>query len=192
MVTATEIKEKALAMGARAVGIASVEAINRFAPPGHRPADQLKGAQSVVVLGGGEPTAGAWRAGSNRVLGSIGYNRSQLASAARQLSYFIEDRYGYYAIPIPTGDWVGSLSLYELEGLCGNGRIGDPLHGRRDPLEPSIRPALLQRRYHHHAAAGRRPTGEARLPARLLCPSVGEEADDALSLFLPGLPFRGD
>jgi hypothetical protein len=70
--TANEIKEKALAMGAKAAGIASVEAINRFAPPGHRPADQLKGAQSVVVLGGGEPTAGAWRAGTNRVLGSIG------------------------------------------------------------------------------------------------------------------------
>lgn len=96
METATEIKEKALAMGAKAVGIASVNAINRFAPPGHRPADQLKGAQSVVVLGGGEPTAGAWRAGTNRVLGSIGYNRGQLASAARQLSYFIEERYGYY------------------------------------------------------------------------------------------------
>src|SRR4030042_5310080 len=112
METATEIKEKALAMGARAVGIASVEAINCFAPPGHRPSDQLKGARSVVVLGGGEPTAGAWRAGNNRVLGSIGYNRSQLASAARQLSYFIEDRYGYYTIPFPTGDWVGPYPLY--------------------------------------------------------------------------------
>jgi len=33
MVTATEIKEEALAMEAKAVGIASVEAINRFAPP---------------------------------------------------------------------------------------------------------------------------------------------------------------
>ena len=82
----SEIREKALAMGARAVGIASVEAINRIAPPGHRPDDLLKGAKSVVVLGGGEPTAGAWRTGTNRVLGSIGYNRSHLASDARQLS----------------------------------------------------------------------------------------------------------
>jgi len=32
MDTATEIKEKALAMGAKAVGIASFEAINRVAP----------------------------------------------------------------------------------------------------------------------------------------------------------------
>ena len=111
MKSAIEIKEKALAMGAKAVGIASVDAINRIAPPGHRPSDQLKGAKSVVVVGGGEPTAGAWRTGTNRVLGSIGYNRSQLASAARQLSYFIEDRYGYYTISIPTGDWVGTIPI---------------------------------------------------------------------------------
>jgi len=103
-VTATEFKEKALAMGAKAVGIASVKAINRFAPPGHRPSDLLKGAQIAVGLGGSEPMAGAWRTGTNRVLGSIEYNRSQLASAARQLAYFIEDRYGYYPIPIPTED----------------------------------------------------------------------------------------
>jgi epoxyqueuosine reductase QueG len=122
--TANEIKEKALAMGAKAAGIASVKAINRFAPPGHRPSDLLKGAQSVVVVGGGEPTAGAWRTGTNRVLGSIGYNRSQLASAARQLSYFMEERYGYYTLPIPTGDWVGHypyMSLKVCAELAGLG-----------------------------------------------------------------------
>jgi len=113
--TANEIKEKALAMGAKAAGIASVKAINRFAPAGHRPSDLLKGAQSVVVVGGGEPTAGAWRTGTNRVLGSIGYNRSQLASVARQLSYFMEERYGYYTIPIPTGDWVGHYPYMSLK-----------------------------------------------------------------------------
>jgi len=122
--TANEIKEKALAMGAKAAGIASVKAINRFAPAGHRPSDLLKGAQSVVVVGGGEPTAGAWRTGTNRVLGSIGYNRSQLASAARQLAYFMEERYGHYTIPIPTGDWVGHypyMSLKVCAELAGLG-----------------------------------------------------------------------
>ena len=113
----TKIKEKALSMGAKAVGIASVEDINRFAPPGHRPDDILRDAKSVVVLGGGEPTLGAWRAGTNRVLGSIGYNRSQLASAARQLAYHIEDRFQYYAIPIPTGDWIGHYPYMSLK-LC--------------------------------------------------------------------------
>lgn len=117
MGAASEIKEKALAMGAKVVGIASVEAINRFAPPGHRPDNLLKGAKSVVVLGGGEPTAGAWRTGTNRVLGSIGYNRSQLSSAARQLAYYVEDRYQHYTIPIPTGDWVGHYPYMSLK-LC--------------------------------------------------------------------------
>jgi hypothetical protein len=113
----TEIREKALAMGAKAVGIASVKAINRFAPAGHRPDDLLKGAKSVVVLGGGEPTAGAWRTGVNRALGSIGYNRNQLGSAARQLSYYLEDRFQYCTIPIPTGDWVGHYPYMSLK-LC--------------------------------------------------------------------------
>lgn len=124
MVAATEIKEKALAMGSRAVGIASVESINRFAPPGHRPSDHLKGARSVVVIGGGEPTAGAWKTGANRVLGSIGYNRSQLAGAARQLAYFIEQRYGYYTIPIPTGDWVGHYPYMSLKVCAEQAGLG--------------------------------------------------------------------
>ena len=114
---ATEIKEKALSMEARTVGIASVKAINRFAPSGHRPDDMLKGARSVVVLGGNEPTAGAWRAGTSRVLGSIGYSRSQLASSARRLAYYIEDRFGYYAIPIPSGNWIGHYPYISLK-LC--------------------------------------------------------------------------
>jgi len=117
METVTKIKEKALAMGARAVGIASVEDINRFAPSGHRPDDLLKGAKSVVVLGGNEPTGGAWRSGTNRVLGSIGYNRSQMASAARGLAYYLEDHYGYFTIPVPSGDWAGHYPYISLK-LC--------------------------------------------------------------------------
>ena len=98
-----EIKEKALSMGARAVGIASVEEINRFAPPGHRPDDLLKGAKSVIIIAGGEPSAGAWRAGEHRVLASIGYNRSPMSSAARHLSTFMEDNYRHYTIRYRVG-----------------------------------------------------------------------------------------
>jgi hypothetical protein len=113
----TEIKEKALSLGVRAVGIASVESIIPHAPPNHRPDDMLKDARSVVVLGGNEPTAGAWQSGSNRVLGSIGYNRTHLASAARQLAYYVEERFGYYAIPIPSGNWIGHYPYISLK-LC--------------------------------------------------------------------------
>ena len=112
-----EIKDKALSMGARAAGVASVKAINQFAPPGYRPDDILKGAKSVVVLGGNEPTMGAWRSGTNRVLGSIGYNRSMLGAAARKLSYYLEDNYGYFAIPVPSGNATGHYPYMSLK-LC--------------------------------------------------------------------------
>jgi hypothetical protein len=112
-----EIKDKALSMGARVAGVASVEAINQFAPPGYRPDDILKGAKSVVVLGGNEPTMGAWRSGTNRVLGSIGYNRSMLGAAARKLAYYLEDNYGYFAIPVPSGNATGHYPYISLK-LC--------------------------------------------------------------------------
>lgn len=112
-----EIKEKALSLGARAVGIASVVAIDQYAPAGHRPDDLLRHARSVVVLGGGQPTAGAWRTVSNRVLGSIGYSRGEIGAAARRLSYFLEDRFGYYTIPIPTGNHTGHYPYLSLK-LC--------------------------------------------------------------------------
>lgn len=112
-----EIKEKALSLGARAVGIASVKDINRFAPPGHRPDDLLKGAKSVIVIAGGEPSAGAWRAGEHRVLASIGYNRSPMSSAARRMSMFMEETYRHYTIPIPSGNKVGHTPYISLK-LC--------------------------------------------------------------------------
>jgi hypothetical protein len=112
-----QIIEKALSLGARVAGVARVDAINRFAPPGYRPDDLLKGALSVIVLGGNEPTAGAWRSGTHRVLGSIGYNRTLLATAARRLAYFIEDHFEYYSIPIPSGNRTGHYPYISLK-LC--------------------------------------------------------------------------
>ena len=62
-----QILEKALSLGARAVVIATVDSVNHLAPSGYRPDDMLTGALTVIVLGGNEPTAGAWRSGTNRV-----------------------------------------------------------------------------------------------------------------------------
>lgn len=106
-----------MALGARAVGIASVGDINRFAPKGYRPDDLLKRAKSVVIVAGGEPSAGAWRAGTHRTLASIGYNRSPMASAARNLSIFMEDYYRHFTIPIPTGNKTGHQPYISLK-LC--------------------------------------------------------------------------
>ena len=112
-----EIKKKGLSFGSRVAGIASVDSINRFAPEGHRPDDLLTGARSVIVLGGGEPTGGAWKSRTNRVMGSIGYSRNSLGSAARQLAYYIEERFGYYAAPIPSGNKIGHYPYISLK-LC--------------------------------------------------------------------------
>ena len=112
-----KIKAEGLAMGAKVVGIAAVKAINRFAPAGHRPDDMLPKAKSVIVIGEPGPTAGAWKAASQRVLGNIGYSRGQLPALARRLAHFIENSLGYYAIPIPSEMRVGhypSMSLLIL------------------------------------------------------------------------------
>jgi len=119
-----KIKEKGLAMGARVVGIASVERINRFAPAGHRPDDMLPKAKSVIVIAEPGPTAGAWKAASQRVLGNIGYSRGQLPALARRLAHFIENSLGYYAIPIPSEMRVGhypSMSLKLCAEMAGLG-----------------------------------------------------------------------
>ena len=46
--------------GALAVGVASVEDVERIAPPGHRPSDVLPHVRAVISIGIGGPTAGDW------------------------------------------------------------------------------------------------------------------------------------
>ena len=119
-----KIKETCLDMGAKAVGIASVETVNRFALSGNRPDDMLPEARSVIVMGDQGPTAGAWKATSHRVLGNIGYSRGQLPALARRLAHCIEDTFGYYAIPIPSEMRVGhypSMSLKLCAEMAGLG-----------------------------------------------------------------------
>lgn len=117
------IKQFALQRGATAVGIADAAEVARYAPPGHRPADLLRGARSVVVVAGGQPSAGAWRAGTARAQASIGYNRSVAGTVAYQLTSYIEREFGYYAMLCPSSLEAGhypyaSLKLLaELAGL---------------------------------------------------------------------------
>lgn len=118
-----EIKAEVLRAGAVAAGIASVEMVNRYAPPGHRPDDILCGAKSVVVVAGGQPTGGAWRAGRARVQASVGYNRSFAGGVALRVAHFIEERYRYRAMPCPSSleaghyPYVSLKLLAELAGL---------------------------------------------------------------------------
>lgn len=54
------IFEYAKKRGALAVGVADLEAIQRIAPAGHRPSDIMPRVRSVIALGVGGQTQGAW------------------------------------------------------------------------------------------------------------------------------------
>lgn len=112
-----EIKAEAVRAGAAVAGIASADAVNAVAPAGHRPEDLLPGAKSVIVVAGGQPTGGAWFAGSARVQASIGYNRSVASTAANKIAHFLEERYGYRAMPAPSGLRAGHYPYMSLK-LC--------------------------------------------------------------------------
>lgn len=95
-----DIKQFALARGEAVVGFASVEDVNRYAPPGHRPTDFLEGACSVVVTGSALP-AGAWRSPHPYTLEWGAFNLVG-RGVALPLARHIEKAYGYYALPAPT------------------------------------------------------------------------------------------
>jgi len=71
---ASRIKEVAIDAGIDVVGIAPVERWDDAAPDGHRPADILPGARSVIVLGARGPTAGAWQNSDHRFIEGNGYD----------------------------------------------------------------------------------------------------------------------
>lgn len=109
--------------GTTVVGIASVDDVNRYAPKGHRPDDMLKGAKSVVVVGIGLTSAGAWHAGQPRAQASVCYNRMAAPSVAQHIVRLIEENYGYYALSCPPGlangrqPYVSLKLLAEMAGL---------------------------------------------------------------------------
>ena len=54
------ILDYCLGKGALAAGVADLEAIERIAPAGHRPSDLMPRVRSVISLGVGGQTQGAW------------------------------------------------------------------------------------------------------------------------------------
>jgi hypothetical protein len=118
------IKAEALRVGAVAAGIASVDDVNRYAPEGHRPSDLLKGARSVVVVAGGQPSAGAWRSGRARAQASVGYNRSFASSTAQKIAQFIEGRYGYCAMQCPSSLVAGHYPYASLKLMAEMAGLG--------------------------------------------------------------------
>jgi epoxyqueuosine reductase QueG len=94
------VKEVAINAGIDVIGIAPVERWDDAAPKGHRPADILPGARSVVVVGARGPTAGAWKCPDHRFMEVNGYDfRNDLVTHI--VADYIEREFDHYAIMAP-------------------------------------------------------------------------------------------
>ena len=117
------IKEVGRKAGALVVGVAAADAFNEFVPDGHRPADLLPEAKSVVVAGNLGPTAGAWHCPDHRVMEINGYDFRENV-AIHVMCDFIERELGYQAIQaasLPTSGHQPPMSMMLAAVLAGLG-----------------------------------------------------------------------
>ena len=121
--------------GALAVGVADLEAIERIAPPGHRPSDIMPRVKSVISIGVGGQTQGAWTVPA-KAMGYFGSTEGRAYTVAYGLSFFIESRFQARTIYCPpdldneAGPRVPlqSLKLHaELAGIGARSLAGDIL-----------------------------------------------------------------
>jgi len=121
--------------GALAVGIADLESIDLVAPPGHRPRDILPGVRSVISLGVGGQTQGAWSV-PTKAFAYFGSTEGRAYSIAYGCSFFLENRFRARSVYCPPDmDPEGgariplqSLKLHaELAGIGARSLAGDIL-----------------------------------------------------------------
>ena len=124
-----------LRKGALVAGIADLAAVERIAPAGHRPSDLMPRVKSVVTVGVGGSTQGAWRVPA-KALGYFGSTESRAYKIVYGLAFFIEQKFGAQAIYCPPDmdPELGaryplqSLKLHaELAGLGARSLAGDIL-----------------------------------------------------------------
>ena len=121
--------------GALAVGVADLTAIDLVAPPGHRPRDILPGVRSVISVGVGGQTQGAWTV-PTKAFAYFGSTEGRAYSIAYGCSFFIENRFRARSVYCPPDmDPEGgariplqSLKLHaELAGIGARSLAGDIL-----------------------------------------------------------------
>ena len=121
--------------GALAVGVAELAAVERICPPGHRPSDIMPKVRSVISLGVGGQTRGAWSVPA-KALGYFGSTETRGYGIAYGLSFFIESKFGVETIYCPpdmdpeAGPRVPLQSLKvhaELAGIGARSLAGDIL-----------------------------------------------------------------
>lgn len=130
-----EILAYARKRGALAVGVADLSALERIAPPGHRPSDLMPRVKSVISLGVGGQTQGAWKVPA-KAMAYFGSTETRAYGASYALSFFIESRFHAPSIYCPpdldneAGPRVPlqSLKLHaELAGIGARSLAGDIL-----------------------------------------------------------------
>ena len=130
-----DIIEYCLRKGALVAGVADLDAIDRIAPPGHRPRDVMPHVKSVVSLGVGGQTQGAWTVPS-KAMGYFGSTEGRAYTVAYGLAFFIENRFLARSVYCPpdldneAGPRVPlqSLKLHaELAGIGARSLAGDIL-----------------------------------------------------------------
>ena len=130
-----KVLEYCLRKGALAAGVADLDAINRIAPAGHRPNDMMPRVKSVISLGVGGQTQGAWTVPA-KAMAFFGSTEGRAYTIAYGLSFFIERTFGERAIYTPPdidpelGPRVPlqSLKLHaEMAGIGARSLAGDIL-----------------------------------------------------------------
>ncbi len=121
--------------GALAAGVADLDALERIAPAGHRPSDIMPRVKSVIALGVGGQTQGAWTVPA-KALGYFGSTETRAYTISYGLAFFIESKFGVRSIYCPpdmdneAGPRVPlqSLKLHaELAGIGARSLAGDIL-----------------------------------------------------------------
>src|SRR3954464_11095889 len=78
--------------GALAVGVADLDAIDLVAPPGHRPRDVFPTARSVISVGVGGQTQGAWTVPS-KASAYFGSTEGRAYSVAYGCAFYLENAF---------------------------------------------------------------------------------------------------
>jgi len=129
------ILQYCLKKGSLVAGVASVETLDRIAPEGHRPSDLWPRAKSVISLGVGGQTQGAWSVPA-KALGYFGSTEVRAYTVAYGCAFYIENKFGKRALYCPpdmdteAGPRVPfqSLKLHaEVAGIGARSLAGDIL-----------------------------------------------------------------
>ena len=86
--------------GALAVGVADLAEIERIAPAGHRPSDLMPKVKSVISIGVGGQTQGAWGV-TAKALTFFGSTESLAYKIAYGMAYYIENKFEVRSIYCP-------------------------------------------------------------------------------------------